>query len=107
MIDERRKQEHEVTHAEYVRTKNVMFSKVGQEVLALNIDRGQCYGFNDTASAIWELLETPQSLPTICAAVEARFDVDPEECRIEVERLLGKLVEEELASVSLIGISDD
>lgn len=96
-----------MTQAEYVRMKNVLFSKVGLEVLALNIERGQCYGFNDTASAIWELLETPQSAPAICAAVEARFEVDPEECRFEVERLLGEMVQDELVSVSIVGIPDD
>ena len=96
-----------MTQAEYVRTKNVLFSKVGLEVLALNIDRGQCYGLNDTASAIWEMLETPQSVPAICAALEARFEVDPEECRIEVERLLGEMVEDELVSLSLVGTVDD
>lgn len=96
-----------MTQAEYVQTKKILFSKVELEVLALNIERGQCYGFNDTASAIWELLATPQSLPSICAAIEARFDVDPEECRIEIERLLGEMLNEELVSMSLIGVPDD
>ena len=91
-----------MTQAEYVRTKNVLFSKVGLEVLALNIDRGQCYGFNDTASAIWELLETPQTVPAICMAIEASFEVDPDECRSEVERLLDQMVHDELVSMSLV-----
>ncbi len=92
---------------EYVRTRNVLFSTVGLEVLALNIDRGQCYGFNDTASVIWEMLETPQSVPAICGALEARFAVDPEECRIDVERLLDEMVQDELVSVSVVGPPDD
>ncbi len=96
-----------MTQAEYVRRKNVLFSKVGLDVLALNIDRGQCYGFNDTASTIWEMLDTPQSVPAICAALEARFEVDPEQCRVEVERLLGEMVQDELVSVSLVGPPED
>jgi hypothetical protein len=96
-----------VTQAEYVRVKKVLFSKVGPEVLALNVDRGQCYGLNDTASAIWEMLDTPQSVPAICAAIEASYEVDPDECRIEVERLLGEMVKDELVSVSLVGAPED
>jgi hypothetical protein len=89
-----------VTQAEYVRAKKVMFSKVGPEVLALDVDRGKCYGLNDTASSIWDMLETPQSVPAICAAIEARYEVNPKECRIEVERLLGEMVQDELVTIS-------
>ena len=84
---------------QYIRTDDAIFSRIGAEFVALNVQRGHCYGFNETASAVWELLDRPQNLDSLCASLASDFAIDRESCRGEVAALLDELVGEGLARV--------
>ena len=83
----------------YVRSPDAIFSEVEGEFVALNIDRGQCYGMDSIASRIWILLAEPRSIEEICTTLEDIYDVDPEICRTDVASLLTSLVNEGLVGV--------
>ena len=72
---------------------------VDDEILALHVESGTCFGFNPTASRVWALLESPRQMSEISAALEAEFDVAPEVCQRELLELL-----RELESDGLIGL---
>ncbi len=74
-------------------------SEVDGDVVALNIDRGMCYGLNGVGSHIWRLLEDWTTPGEICSALTRDYDVDPETCRSEVSRLIGEMAEESLIEV--------
>jgi hypothetical protein len=40
---------------------------------------------------IWELIETPQTVESLCAALIDEYDVDPATCRAEVDSFLATL----------------
>lgn len=48
---------------------------------------------NDTSAYLWELLETEQTLETLTAALVARYDIDEETARRDVEKVLTSLTE--------------
>lgn len=48
---------------------------------------------NDTSAYLWELLETEQTPQTLTAALLARYDIDEETARRDVERVLSSLTE--------------
>ena len=66
-------------------------AEVDQEVLALSIERGACYGMNVVASRIWKLLAKPIRVSDICAGLVATHRVDPEVCERQVLELLNEL----------------
>lgn len=66
-------------------------AEVDGELVGLHIDNGNCYGFNQTATRIWKLIEQPKSLADICAALTAEFNVDDAECEAQVRALLAEL----------------
>lgn len=70
------------------------------ELVGLHIDRGVCYGFNATATRVWQLIEQPRSVDDLCAALVAEHDVDEAECRADLAMLLESLVDEKLVSLS-------
>jgi len=83
-----------------VRQMNGMLqSAIDGDVVAMNIDRGMCYGLNSMGSHIWRLLEDWTTPGAICAALMREYDVEANVCQLEVRRLL-----DELASESLIEI---
>jgi hypothetical protein len=72
----------------YRRRDDVLFTAVDGEVLALDAHRGQCYGMNEVASQVWDLLAEPKTIEDVCATLVERYDVPPEQCRTEVAALV-------------------
>ena len=64
--------------------------------MALNIERGVCYGLDPIGSDIWTLIEQPISFRALCTAVEARYRVDHATCERDVGDLLRELCGEGL-----------
>ena len=84
----------------YHRAPGALFSEVGDDVVALHIDHGQCYGMEKVSSAIWKLLEEPRDLDTICAQLIAQYAVDPDQCRDQVGPFLETLRAEGLVETA-------
>ncbi|MFL6857228.1 MAG: PqqD family protein [Allosphingosinicella sp.] len=73
------------------RREGLVEAEVDGEIVALHVDNGTCYGFNNTATAIWKLLDRPKRLDEICEALAGEFEVDPAECERDVLALLRDL----------------
>jgi hypothetical protein len=84
----------------YRRSDRALFTAVDREVIALDVQGGQCFGFNRVASAVWEALDQPRPLTEICQTLREQFEVGEEECRRDVADLLGGLVRDEIIEVS-------
>ena len=84
----------------YHRAPGALFSEVGDDVVALHIDHGQCYGMEKVSSAIWKLLEEPRDLDTICAQLIAQYSVDSGQCRDQVGPFLETLRAEGLVETA-------
>lgn len=79
-----------------IRCDDLLEADVNGEIVALHIDKGQCYGMNNVASRIWQLLAEPTSAEQICATLAEEYEVDPATCRAEVDALLADLKAEGL-----------
>jgi hypothetical protein len=75
----------------YARKPEYATANLGDEVAVLDLESGAYLGFNATASAVWRLLDEPQTLDTLCAHLTDRFTVNEAECRASVAALLSKL----------------
>lgn len=76
----------------YQRSDRAIFTVVDDEVVALDVDAGQCYGFNSSASQVWQLLGQPRSIDEICSLLQPAFEVDQATCRRDVEELVDSLL---------------
>jgi hypothetical protein len=74
-----------------VRGDGFIDAEVDGEVVALNIEKGTCYGLNKVGSRIWHLLGKPISIKEICAALISEYDVDAGVCERQVFELLQEL----------------
>jgi len=66
-------------------------AKVGDELVMMSTEKGHYIGLSEVGARIWELLETPQDLDAVYAALLAEFDVTEEVCRAEVDSFLKEL----------------
>lgn len=83
----------------YKLSGKALFTAVGEDIVALNVEDGQCYGMEKVTAAIWRLLDRPISFDQLCDRLLEMYDVNPETCRADVTRLIGQLRSEGLVEV--------
>lgn len=82
--------------ATFRRTAATMSTEVGDDVVALQAERGFAYGMEDVTASVWKLLEQPRDLESLVGALTAEYDVDEGQCRTEVGALLDQMAAEGL-----------
>ncbi len=73
------------------RGKEVLFSQLDDELLAIDAEYGYCYSLNETAGRVWELIATPLAVSAVCARLCNEYTVDEATCLREVTALLKRL----------------
>jgi hypothetical protein len=81
------------------RAKDIPFSRLDDELLAIDSQAGYCYSLNETAGLVWDLLATPVSIEAICSQLRRQYAVDEATCLHEVTILIKALHGAELAEV--------
>jgi hypothetical protein len=81
-----------------VRNSNLIDAEIDDEIVALKIDSGACYGLNRVGSRVWGLMATPHSVSDICATLRNEYDVEPHACERQVLDLLEEMLAEDLIS---------
>ena len=81
------------------RNEGLLTAEVDGELMAMSIDRGNCYGLNAIGTRIWALLAEPRTVDALCALLLREYEVDAAQCRAEVVSLLEELRTEGLATV--------
>jgi hypothetical protein len=66
-------------------------AEIDDEILALCIKQGTCYGMNRVGSRIWNLIAEPIRISDVCAALLAAYQVEPDVCERQVLDLLEEL----------------
>ena len=73
------------------RRKEVLFSEIDDQVIALDAQAGYCYSLTGPGNHIWELIETPQTVETVCAQLRQVYSVDEETCFSDVAAWIAEL----------------
>jgi hypothetical protein len=76
----------------------VIEAEIDGEVVALNIDSGNCYGLNAVGSRVWNLIAAPTRISDICAQLVTEYQVHADTCEQQVMDLLEELRAEGLIS---------
>jgi len=72
-------------------SSNQVYSRLGDEVAILELDRGVYYGLNDTGSFLWNLMKKPVRVNEMRAALVEEFDVDADTAEKDLLRVLADL----------------
>lgn len=73
------------------REPEVIFTRLDDELIALDTRSGIAHSLNTTGARVWELIETPASMESIWGRLGEIYDVDPATCREQVAMLLADL----------------
>jgi hypothetical protein len=75
----------------YARAKQLLEAELDEELVALDVDGGQCFGFNSAAADIWRLLAQPRDFDSLRQSLSDQYDVDAGQCAADLKSCLAEL----------------
>lgn len=72
---------------------------LGEEVIILHLTNGRYFGLGNVGARIWKLLRDPVTIGEIERVLLEEYEVAPERCHDEVQRLVNQLVDQGLVEV--------
>ena len=91
---------HSLTSQSVVRAADNQVSvDLEGEVVILDVNQGIYFGLNPTGAFIWDLIQWPQTVQQIQDALLNHFDVQADQCRRELDNLLGELMSHGLVTI--------
>lgn len=85
-----------MSELQYRRFPGALHASVGDDVVALHVQNGRCYGMEHVTADVWRILDQPAKLDEICLKLLDEYEVDPSTCRAEVAELLETMRQEGL-----------
>ena len=80
-----------VTGPVYKRATDLMEAELGDELVALDPDAGDCFGFNSVATTVWRELKTQKSFEQLRDALLGQYAVSEDQCSAELREFLNDL----------------
>jgi hypothetical protein len=81
------------------RSETILYTDLTDEIVMMDIEKGQYYGIYEVGMDIWTLLEQPRTAAAISQSLLREYRVSPEVCIEEVLRFLGQLQEQGIVEV--------
>jgi hypothetical protein len=76
--------------------RNFLMSRIGDEVVLMDVHNGQYIGLNAVGSAIWEKLEQPVSIHDVIRALTEEYAVSLQLCEQETLLFLQKMMQHQM-----------
>jgi hypothetical protein len=83
----------------YIQNAEIIQSKIGEEVVMLDMESGFYFGLNSVASIIWALMEKGISFEDLCDQLIEQFDVERALCESDTQELIDQLLEKKIIRV--------
>jgi len=77
----------------YERAVQLLEAELGDELLTLDAEAGQCFGFNSVAASVWRRLAQPAAFDDLRQALLDEYEVTNEQCTEELGELMQVLVD--------------
>lgn len=77
-------------------TDSQVSSRVGAEIVILELGAGHYYGLEGTGTAIWELVQQPIRVSEIRNEILRSFEVEPEVCERDLLQVLQEMVDKSI-----------
>lgn len=85
--------------ATVVRNQEIIFSDMDDETVMMSIEKGEYYGVNPVGRRIWELLETPVTVSSMCDTLCNEYNVETGQCNKDALAFLAQLLQKDVIRV--------
>jgi len=84
----------------YIRNSKTISGRLLDEMVMMDPDQGKYFSLNQSATAIWELLEKPLTADEICDVLSKEYQVDQGLCSKEVDEYLEQMMKLKLVVIA-------
>jgi shikimate kinase len=81
-----------------IRNPEIVSADMDGETVMMSIEKGEYIGLSGTGPFIWELMKQPISITQIIDAVHHEYEVNNENCKLDVTHFLQEFLEHGLIS---------
>lgn len=82
-----------------VKKEYVSHAYVDNEVVITNLKTNAFYRVNSIGADIWECLDDCGTLREVCEFIQARYNIDFEQCVMDVSRFLGGMARQDIIGI--------
>jgi hypothetical protein len=75
----------------YRRVVELLEADIDDELVALDPQQGNCFGFNSVAKEIWRKLDQPRSFDELRTGLLADYEVGEAECARDLRELIDQM----------------
>lgn len=79
----------------------LLYSKIGDEIVLLEIESGKYFKIDSVGSQIWEIIKEPITIESICQQLVEAYDVSLEKCYKDVLPFIERLQNDKLILIHL------
>ena len=83
----------------YIQNVEVIQSKIGDEVVMLDMKSGFYFGLNSVASSIWELMKVEISFDALIDELMTQYDVERTLCEVDTQELIDEFLDKNIIRV--------
>ena len=76
----------------YIRNEDVIGGRLHDEMVMMDIEKGEYFSLNPVATEIWDLLNKPMTSIELCEHLISEYEVDLEICLNDVNAHLSKML---------------
>jgi len=81
------------------RSREIIFSRLDDELLAIHSEGGLCYSLNESAASVWENMKEAIAVRELCSRMRATYAVNEQVCMSDVLEILSALNDAGLVEV--------
>jgi hypothetical protein len=82
------------------RNAEITFTEMDEEIVMVNIDRGEYYGLDNIASDVWGMLEEEMRLMDLCEALSKKYGIETGQCIKDTLPFIREMAENEVVRLS-------
>jgi hypothetical protein len=82
-----------------VRKSNHLSSNIDNEVVILNIQKGEYNGLNEVGTDIWNEIESPILIEDLVSVLMEKYQVEKQDCTSDVIEFVEELIENGLVDI--------
>jgi hypothetical protein len=80
-----------------VRSSDMLATDMDGDLVMLSIERGVYFGISGVGTRIWELLEQPVTIGSLCETICSEYDVDGSVCQADTLAFVSTLLQNGVA----------
>jgi hypothetical protein len=89
----------DLEHLKIVVSKDQIFRDLSDETVILHLGTGLYCGLNEVGASVWAQIKESMSIQGILDMLLKEYDVDPEQCRLDLLKLLQQLADNDLIEI--------